>query len=341
MKNNKITEQNKRNKHKNISFLIFLFIVGFLIGFYVNDVRQKPNKNDFPVEEKQLSYSSIREGGFKFINPLLDCDNFEASNSRMYVDLKNNIKEYINLAISHKRVEHISLYYRHLNNGPWIGFNETHQFTPASLMKVAIIIGILKKAQKDPNLLKTSYYYPARFDHNFSQNIGHNQEMTPGNSYTVKQLLDYTVQYSDNEASHLLYTIIEDDFEKILKDMGVDLSNKDITTDFITVREYSTFFRILYNASYLDREMSETALELLSRGSFNDGIPAKLPNGTQVAHKFGERAYTDSNLKQLHDCGIVYKEGNPYLICIMTKGTNFDELIKVIADLSEIVYNYH
>lgn len=84
--------------------------------------------------------------------------------------------------------------------------------------------------------------------------------------------------------------------------------------------------------------MSEKALQILSTTNFNVDLQAKLPKEVVVSHKFGERGYIDINLKQLHDCGIVYAQGNPYLLCKMTKDDNFAVLSSVIADVSEIVY---
>jgi hypothetical protein len=42
--------------------------------------------------------------------------------------------------------------------------------------------------------------------------------------------------------------------------------------------------------------------------------------------------------RQLHDCGIVYAPGKPYLICIMTRGSDFKRLSPVIAQISKQVY---
>jgi hypothetical protein len=45
-------------------------------------------------------------------------------------------------------------------------------------------------------------------------------------------------------------------------------------------------------------------------------------------------------VQQLHDCGIIYRANNPYVICIMTKGLDQSVLAQVIADISKIVYDY-
>jgi hypothetical protein len=57
-----------------------------------------------------------------------------------------------------------------------------------------------------------------------------------------------------------------------------------------------------------------------------------------VAHKFGERGGIEGG-QQLHDCGIVYSQSGPYVLCIMTRGRSLEELKTVIADLSKIVYD--
>ncbi len=47
----------------------------------------------------------------------------------------------------------IGIYVRNLNNGPWFGINEDEKYSPASLMKVPILITFLKWIESDPNIL--------------------------------------------------------------------------------------------------------------------------------------------------------------------------------------------
>jgi hypothetical protein len=71
---------------------------------------------------------------------------------------------------------------------------------------------------------------------------------------------------------------------------------------------------------------------------FDQGIVAGVPKGVTIAHKFGEREVVGEPEKQLHDCGIVYYPKHPYLICIMTRGSDFEKLAQGIRELSELVY---
>ncbi len=45
-----------------------------------------------------------------------------------------------------------------------------------------------------------------------------------------------------------------------------------------------------------------------------------------------------SNSVELHDCGIVYPDGDAYLLCVMTKGRDIEKLKMAIAHVSEMVY---
>jgi len=82
----------------------------------------------------------------------------------------------------------------------------------------------------------------------------------------------------------------------------------------------------------------EKALDLLSQVEFKQGLNKNIPQNIEVAHKFGERQLQDKSV-QLHDCGIVYYPNHPYLLCIMTRGTNYNSLSNVIGQISGSIYS--
>ena len=113
----------------------------------------------------------------------------------------------------------------------------------------------------------------------------------------------------------------------------------------MSASQYSTFFRALYNGTYLPWGLSEQALGLLASTNFNNGLVSGVASSTIVAHKFGERTsqLQDGTFigRELHDCGIVYYAANPYLLCVMTKGQGtFPQLAGVISTVSKLVYTY-
>ncbi len=138
----------------------------------------------------------------------------------------------------------------------------------------------------------------------------------------------------------------EDIFNETLADLDLPAIDEHTPTDFISPRMYSRVFRALYNASYLPSTVSESALDLLSKTTFTEGLVAGVPEGITVSHKFGERSLKVKNdnslasdtVNELHDCGIVYAPNNPYLLCVMTKGNDFSALQGVIKDISQITW---
>ena len=277
-------------------------------------------------------------GGYKFINPLLECDNYQPSQLNSVVDMERSVQEFIRKSQDEKKANFVSVYFRDLNFGPWMGINEKESFSPASLLKVPIMIAALKKAETDPTFLHKKILYTEHLDKAVVPNITDPNLVKIGHTYTIEDLMERMIRFSDNEAKEMILRNLDQDFIiKVMSDIGIN-TQVDMSSDFVSVKDYSGFFRLLYNATYLNRNLSEKALDILSRTSFDKGIMAGLPKGVTVSHKFGERAFSDNNIKQLHECGIVYVSGQPYLLCVMTRGNDFNEQASVIAGISSIVY---
>lgn len=182
----------------------------------------------------------------------------------------------------------------------------------------------------------------------YTQNIKPERVAEVGKEYSVEELLEYMVLHSDNNASNnLLIHLPAELSEDVFSTFQVP-SPRDKTADtyLLNVKEYASFFRILYNASYLSKDSSEAVLNLLSKVTFSRGITGKLPKDIVVAHKFGERMYQETlpnggshEKAQLHDCGIVYYPGDPYLLCIMTRGDDMKELSEMTQDISKMIYD--
>jgi beta-lactamase class A len=75
----------------------------------------------------------------------------------------------------------------------------------------------------------------------------------------------------------------------------------------------------------------------LSESDFSLGIKRLLPPELTVAHKFGESG--KPGRQELHETAIVYLDNSPYLITIMTKGSDSKMLSEVLAQISKLVYD--
>lgn len=281
----------------------------------------------------------MRQGTYEFINPLLECEIAEEGTFKELRPFKAAVSELANKIIGAGKATHISVYFRDLNNGPWFGINEKETFAAGSLLKVPLIIMAFYQEGLTPGFLNKIVSYEKPFDlpKEYFQDIKPKEKIELGKDYSIEELARRAIKYSDNDATVLLYENIDNLlFNKIHSDLGVIFPTDETPENYITVKNYASFFRILFNASYLGQTASERALKMLSETDFQDGLAAGIPRNVKIAHKFGERGVDDE--KQLHDCGIIYYPNHPYLLCVMNKGANLDSLAKNIADISRLAY---
>lgn len=311
-----------------------IFATGMLAGFF----SARFSSPERTVSEDNSS-RQVRQGGeYRFINPLLECEVAEGILDAKKQNFRDDLDQFIQKVKEKRKINEVAVYFRDLNNGPAFGFDEGGEFFPASLLKIPIMMAYYRWAETEPGLLGRKIFFEASRDFGVSINITPREVLDPGKEYTVEELISRMIKFSDNQATYLLVkNLPQEKVIMLFRTIGVEA---DVIMDGnakITVKEYASFFRILFNSSYLSREFSEKALALLAATDYHDALPAGVPGGVPVAHKFGE-AGTENAEQQLHDCGIVYFPDHPYLACIMTRGRNTDELQDSIPDISRFIY---
>lgn len=315
---------------------VTVLMAGILAGwighsFYL--ARQASRLDNIYMENRRASLE------LPFINPLLECEMGESVMLKPLQTAKQDVAALIEGWKQDDTSLSVAVYYRNLNDGPTFGINEKERFLPGSLLKVPTLMGFLKEVEQNPGILRKVVRNELDERALPFQSIAPQERLVRGRSYTIEQLLGRMIRYSDNGATSLLnerggLRMME----RVYSDLG--LSREEV----ITIKQYTSFFRMLYNASYLDKKYSNYALSLLAQSEFKAGLAAGLPSSVTIAHKFGEQAYrTDLATEkydwaQLHDCGIIYYPQNPYLLCVMTRGKRLEHLAPVIADISKLVY---
>jgi beta-lactamase class A len=308
---------------------LIIFGTGVLLGIYI------PIQSPLVAAENQYESNSL----YHFINPLLVCggQDFSRIQDGKILDLKAKINTYIASQKKDAALDTASVYFRELNGGQFFSINPDLQFVPASLLKVPLAMSIYRRAEIDPNLLEEKIFFPG-------SSLSASEYFTApaisaSSTYRVEDLIDSMVENSDNDASLLLTHVISTvELGETYSNLGVMIPQDEKYV--MTVTTYAGFFRVLYNATYLGHTASEHLLELLSHSFFKKGIVAGVPKKVVVAHKFGERGFDDPEVpNQLHDCGIVYTK-NPYLLCVMTQGNNYEKLAVAISEISKMIYAY-
>lgn len=328
---------------KSLVYILF-FISGFLLSLLY--FKLQPKLPNFVNVLNQITYSSSE---YKYISPLLGCTEINIDQPNNVKSLTREIETLTNNSINEDKITAASVYFRDLNNGPWIFTGEENKFAPASLFKITTLMTYLSLAENDPSLLNKNILneLDEKLIKSEYQNIRPTQVLEPGKSYTIENLIERMIKYSDNLSYDNLLSYLEKNYpndvniterafgftQEILDESASNGGN------FISPKDYSSFFRALYNSTYLSNKYSNAALKLMTESEYAEGLRKTVPNNIPVSHKFGERGYTDNDMKQLHDCGIIYAENKPYFLCVMTKGDDFTRQSNFIKAVSKLVYD--
>jgi beta-lactamase class A len=328
---------------KNSNFLLpIISIVFFFFGTALGILIKTLYPLDIPP------FVQTRLSGYEYINPLIDFETVSSVNKRKLDGLGDKITKHINSLEEkdNKQKPLIGIYYKDLNSGGWFGLNENQKFEPASLLKLATLIVTYDAIQENPSSLDLATKYEVDPDSStLKQNIPVEEKLVPGQEYTLEEYINQLIIYSDNtvmeEIDKLYRKSTRESETRIYTELG--LQNPFTTDEYniISPKEYSSFFRVLYNATYLNKEMSSKALELLTKTTYDKGLRAGVPENIKIAKKFGERKFTEierGEIIQLHDCGIIYHPEKPYILCVMTQGKSIPQLEKIIQDISSLVY---
>ena len=320
--------------NKGFSYPVPLWLVLLLlltcsaIIVYLFQQGNKPHKELSDENSKSVIAANPQ---YSFLNPNLD-----NINTKFVKPFREEVVEYIEKVKKEGKATSISVYFRGLNDGYTFGINDRENYHPASLLKVPVLIAYLKMAEDTPSLLDREFVFDKKIN-DIPNNVPNHIEF--GKSYKVRDLLKQMIIYSDNDASFILdMHLPEVNRKQVYKDFSLNIPEGPATMDmdYLCLADYVRFFRILYNASYLNKDMSQMVLQMLTEVYFKDGIVLGVGD-TKVAHKYGE--WSSNGLNQLHDCGIVYYGSRPYLIGVMTRGKDVYTLAQVIQNISNIAFD--
>lgn len=289
-----------------------------------------------PIQYINCDYLILRDKSLMLIKPMLiaetSCESIELAT------LKKSLTEKIDELEKANTLTRASVYYKELNTSKWTEVNGFEKYYPGSMLKIAIMMNIFKQAELNPQLLERQL----TIKENGSMNviIQPAQKLGVGSSHSVLELLESMIINSDNDATKLLIELVDEKvYQRLFGDLDIPTPSMDDWFYTLTPSEFARLFRVLYNATFLNRNYSELAMQLLTKSAYKDGLLKYVPKETICAHKFGER-FTDSSLKQFHETGIVYAGDRSFVVVIMTEGQKLDLLPEVVASLGSICYAF-
>lgn len=326
------------NRHLLLTLLAVAFALGVFVGAGMGLFTSSPaGKGDAAPESK--------EGIFRFIRASVG-SNSSGKNlaTKELKPFQYKINALIENTLKNGDASVISVYFRDLNNGNWFGIREHDTFSPKSLLKVPLMIAYFKWAESNPSVLRRTLPSSAKAPETVQSKDDPVKKPGSGKAATINTLIFRMIAHDDAEAYALLYeNLPANRLEKVFDDLDVEYDPHK-QEDTLSLNAFASFFRVLYNSSYLSEEMSEKALRYLSKSSFLTGMVAGIPPNIDIASKHGERkmlvitATEEKELSQLHEFEIIYHPHRPFLLGVMVRGSDFDRMTKIARDITRLVY---
>lgn len=249
-----------------------------------------------------------------------------------------------------------TFYIESLASGEKFGVMENTPMPAASLYKLYLLAAVYREITQgnlklDDSLTASKNYLTKELG---SVDFGY-EESGDQISYTVNEALIRIGRISDNFAAIMLTDKIGvgkmKEMATILRAQNTNFNGDLITTSAFDIAEY---FKALYKGEIVSREVSDSISKILEASVINDRIPANLPKEIEIIHQpsSDKAGYIEKKpLKIIHktgelagirnDAGIVFLEGHPYVIVIMSKDLRHeDEGVSTLAEISRRFYDY-
>jgi beta-lactamase class A len=208
-----------------------------------------------------------------------------------------------------------------LTSGDHFFLHEDEIFAQASSIKIAVLADLYLQAQQGKLKLTDLYTVQSSDLVPDSDIMG---GLTPGvTRLTLGDLATMMVAVSDNSATNVLIDRVGmGNVNAMLDSLGLthtrlrrkmmDLqAAKEGRENISTPREMMTLLSAIYDGKLLNKHSTADFFKMLSTNK-ESFIPRDLPADLKVANKPGELEAVRN------DSGVVFVEGRPYLICVMT-----------------------
>ncbi len=200
----------------------------------------------------------------------------------------------------------VSLYYEDLESGYTYRHNAEHTYFAASLMKAPFCMYILQLAADGKCDLAQKITYTAAFQ---STGTGIIKNAAFGTEYTVQQLIEYTIRYSDNAALRMLRSVFSvEGFKTFAASIGIKntASIGLITNSQITANDAAIYMHAIYDFIERDKTYGKMLYDYMTH-TRNPMFYSSYP----LIRKYG---WADASF---HDMAIV-DAPHPYILILFT-----------------------
>lgn len=247
--------------------------------------------------------------------------------------------------------------FKDLQTGKTLFINEKENFHAASTMKTPVMIEVFKQAKAgkfkltDSILVKNEFKSivdGSPYSMDIADDSGDGMYKQIGKKMTIYDLTYQMIIVSSNLATNILIDLVD---AKNANETMRKLGAKDIQvlrgvedqkafdkglSNTTTAYDLMLIFEKIAQNKVIDKKSCEEMRKILFDQKFNEIIPEKLPKNVKVAHKTGSITGVQ------HDSGIIYlPDGRKYVLVLLSKKLkNADAGVKVLAEVSEMIYGF-
>lgn len=246
--------------------------------------------------------------------------------------------------------------FKDLQTGKTLFINEKENFHAASTMKTPVMIEVFEQTKagkfklSDSILVKNEFKSivdGSLYSMDIADDSGDGMYKQIGKKMTIYDLTYQMIIVSSNLATNILIDLVDAKnanatMRKIgAKDIQVLRGVEDQKAfdkglnNSTTAYDLMLIFEKIATNKVIDKQSCEAMAKILFDQKFNEIIPANLPKDVRVAHKTGSITGVQ------HDSGIVYlPDGRKYVLVLLSKKLkNADTGVKVLAEISEMIYH--
>ena len=227
-------------------------------------------------------------------------------------------------------------------------------FHAASTMKVPVMIELFRQAKAgtlsldEPLAIRNSFKSivdGSPYELSVGDDSDREVYAAIGKTLTLRHLCEAMITVSSNFASNLLIerlgvenirrtvTALGADGMHVLRGVEDQKAFDKGLNNTTTARGLLVLMEKLAKGEAVDPKADAEMIAILKRQKFNDGIPAGLPQGTEMAHKTG----TITRIH--HDAGVVYAP-RPYVLVVLVRGLDDQKAsATLMAGISKVIYD--
>ena len=314
---------------RNTLVMILFFVTCFSI--YVNYVfNKKINEQKLEVlnQDKIAKYNVdiinkeplepiVYENVPTYLYEYVECLNNGLTQEELSGEILNRIQR-LNSVFNHKK-NAVGFEYEDLNTGFSLAIRPETKIFAASTTKAPLAIYAYKLVDEGKLDLNARYTYTPDF---YATGTGIIKNSAFYTTYTLKELLDYSIIYSDNIAYIMLSSIVsKNDTRKYFEEKGAkNLFNSYNYSGLyqmfgeITPNDGNVYMKELYKYALNNTDNSNNLVNSFKMASLNNIMEV---TGIPVAHKYGWTS------EYVSDMALVFDE-NPYVLTITTIMGNED-----------------